>query len=91
MVVKATAVPTRSRQVTAALPQASAQLFVRLDRPDVPPTNNVSERALRPSVIHRKVTGGFRSTGGPDAYAALASVIDTAALNGDQPLTPFKP
>jgi transposase len=57
-------------------------LFVFLYRNDVPPTNNVSERALRPSVIHRKVTGGFRSRWGADAYAALASVIDTAALKG---------
>ena len=57
-------------------------LFVFLYRRDVPPTNNVSERALRPSVIHRKVTGGFRSQWGADAYAALASVIDTAALQG---------
>jgi transposase len=57
-------------------------LFVFLYRNDVPPTNNVSERALRPSVIHRKVTGGFRSQWGADAYAALASVIDTAALKG---------
>jgi len=40
----------------------------------VPAHNNASERALRPSVIHRKVTGGFRSTWGADAYAALASV-----------------
>ena len=55
-------------------------LFVFLYRIDVPPTNNVSERALRPSVIHRKVIGGFRSQWGADAYAALASVIDTAAL-----------
>ncbi len=57
-------------------------LFVFLYRIDVPPTNNVSERALRSSVIHRKVTGGFRSLWGADAYAALASVIDTAALKG---------
>ena len=57
-------------------------LFVFLYRLDVPPTNNVSEQALRPSVIHRKVTGGFRSQWGADAYAALASVIDTAALSG---------
>jgi len=57
-------------------------LFVFLYRTDVPPTNNVSERALRPSVIHRKVTGGFRSHWGADAYAALASVIDTAELKG---------
>jgi transposase len=57
-------------------------LFVFLYRTDVPPTNNVSERALRPAVIHRKVTGGFRSEWGAKTYAALASVIDTAALKG---------
>jgi transposase len=57
-------------------------LFVFLYRDDVSPTNNVSERALRPSVIHRKVTGGFRSQWGANAYAALASVIDTAAIHG---------
>jgi len=56
-------------------------LFVFLYRSDVEPTNNRSERALRPSVIHRKVTGGFRSGWGASAYAALASVIDTAELN----------
>lgn len=57
-------------------------LFVFLYRDDVSPTNNVSEQGLRPSVIHRKVSGGFRSQWGADAYAALASVIDTAALKG---------
>jgi transposase len=56
-------------------------LFVFLYRSDVEPTNNRSERALRPSVIHRKVSGGFRSGWGANAYAALASVIDTAELN----------
>lgn len=57
-------------------------LFVFLYRRDVPPTNNVSEQALRSAVVHRKVTGGFRSQWGANAYAALASVIDTAALQG---------
>lgn len=57
-------------------------LFVFLYRSDVAPTNNVSEQALRSSVVHRKVTGGFRSQWGADAYAALASIIDTAALSG---------
>lgn len=59
-------------------------LFVFLHRSDVEPTNNVSERALRHSVVHRKVTGGFRSTWGMKTYAALASVIDTAELTGTQ-------
>ena len=55
-------------------------LFVFLYRTDVEPTNNVAERALRHSVVHRKVTNGFRSLWGTNTYAALASVIDTAEL-----------
>jgi transposase len=55
-------------------------LFVFLHDPQVPFHNNACERALRPSVVHRKVTGGFRSRWGAEAYAALASVIDTAKL-----------
>jgi len=35
-------------------------LYVFLDRDDVEPTNNSSERDLRNSVIHDKVTGGYR-------------------------------
>jgi transposase len=57
-------------------------LFVCLHRTDVSPTNNISERYLRPSVIHRKVIGCFRSGWGARTYAALASVIDTAELGG---------
>ena len=61
------------------------KLFVFLYRKDVEPTNNVAERALRPSVIHRKVMGCFRSEWGAKAFAALASVIDTAGLSGMHP------
>jgi transposase len=57
-------------------------LFVFLYRTDVSPTNNLSERRLRPSVIHRKVTGCFRSDWGAKGYAALKSLIDTGALSG---------
>jgi transposase len=55
-------------------------LFVFLQCPDVPPDNNACERALRPSVIPRKVTNGFRSEWGAQAYAALATVLQTAKL-----------
>jgi transposase len=57
-------------------------LYVFLYRTDVEPTNNVAERALRHSVVHRKVTNGFRSLWGTKTYAAVASVIDTAELSG---------
>jgi len=49
---------------------------------DVPPTNNVSERALRPSVVFRKVTNGFRAEWGAQTYAAFRSVVSTAKTRG---------
>lgn len=55
-----------------------AHLFTFVTDPDVPPTNNGAERDLRPSVIFRKVTNGFRSEWGAHFYAAVRSVIDTA-------------
>jgi len=56
-------------------------LFVFVTDRDVPATNNVSERALRPSVIFRKVTNGFRSEWGADTYATFRSVVSTAKAN----------
>lgn len=59
-----------------------ASLFVFFDRPNVPPTNNASEQDLRPSVIHRKVTGGFRSQLGADVSAIFISLLTTARKRG---------
>jgi transposase len=60
-----------------------ASLFVFFDHPDVPPTNNASEQDLRPSVIHRKVTGGFRSQAGADISAIFTSLLTTARKRGE--------
>jgi len=60
-----------------------AHLLVFLHRADVPSDNNACERALRPSVIHRKVMGSFRSDWGAQAYAALATVLNTAKRAGE--------
>lgn len=57
--------------------------WVFLERGDVCPTNNASERALRPSVVHRKVTGGFRSEWGAAAYATFLSVVQTLQREGE--------
>ena len=59
-----------------------AHLFVFVTNRDVPYTNNVSERHLRPSVIFRKVTNGFRCEWGAETYAAFRSVVSTAKANG---------
>jgi len=62
-------------------------LFTFLRREDVPPDNNICERVLRKSVVHRKVSGGFRSRWGAEAFATLTSVLQTAHKHGKGPLT----
>jgi transposase len=57
-------------------------LFVFLTDREVLPTNNGSEQALRPCVIFRKVTNGFRSLWGADLYANVRSVMETARRRG---------
>ena len=74
--------PPKAQRLQRRYQKYRQALFVFLYRTDVEPTHNVAERALRPSVIHRKVTGGFRSDWGAKTYAALASVIDSAELSG---------
>lgn len=55
-------------------------LFRFVIDPDVESTNNRAERALRPSVIHRKVSGGTRSERGSEAYARISSIYYTTKL-----------
>ena len=74
----------------AIIVDARDKLLVFLTRRDVEPTNNVSERALRPSVIYRKVTNGFRSDWGAKLYADLCSIVSTGRLNGRSPLAAIR-
>jgi transposase len=69
---------------------AREKLLVFMTRRDVEPTNNVSERALRPSVIFRKVTNGFRSGWGAKVYADIASIVATGRLYGRSPLASIR-
>ncbi len=55
-------------------------LFRFVVDPNVEPTNNRAERALRPSVIYRKVSGGTRSHRGSEAYDRLFSIFYTHRL-----------
>ena len=58
------------------------KFFVFMVNRDVPPTNNISEREIRPSVVFRKVTNGFRSDWGAQIHAGYRSVTGTARLKG---------
>ena len=46
----------------------------------VEPTNNACERALRPAVIQRKVTNGYRAMWAAQGEADIRTVVDTARL-----------
>ncbi len=58
------------------------KLTTFLHQPQVDGTNNAAERALRPAVVMRKITGGSRSESGAQAWAILASVMRTAEQQG---------
>jgi transposase len=71
-----------ARRLYRAMRRDRDDLFRFVTRRDVPYTNNACERALRPSVIFRKVTNCFRAEWGAKVYAAAASVIATGRLHG---------
>ena len=49
-------------------------------------TNNGCERALRPAVIQRKVTNGYRAMWAAAGEAAIRTVVDTAQFRRECPL-----
>lgn len=51
----------------------------------VPPTNNMSERALRSTKVKMRVSSLFRTFHGAQDYAILRSIIDTSILQGKHP------
>jgi transposase len=57
-------------------------MFVFMTNRAIPPTNNGSERALRPCVTFRKITNGFRTEWGARLYADIRSVIETGRRRG---------
>ena len=67
-----------------------ASLYVFLERDDVEPYNNRSERDLRNSVIRRKVTGGYRSDWGAEASAICTSILTTARKRGENLFTALR-
>jgi hypothetical protein len=56
--------------------------FTFLTHPQVKPDNNDAERALRPIVVHRKVSGGARSDWGAKLVAQMFSLLETVRLQG---------
>jgi transposase len=69
-------------RLAARLRKYQDRLTTFLHDASVDGTNNAAERALRPAVVMRKITGGSRSDSGAEAWAVLASVMRTAKQQG---------
>jgi len=70
-----------TRALQAKIRRARDQLLTFLDHPGrVEVTNNACERALRPAVVQRKVTNGYRALWSAKGEAAVRTVVDTARL-----------
>lgn len=63
------------------------ELLTCVRRPEVPADNNAAERAIRPLVIMRKISGGTRSPAGSRTHMTLYSLVATALASGHNPLT----
>jgi transposase len=77
--------PVPQRVLCERIDRFLPELFVFVGDPRVPSTNNAAERALRPTVISRKISGGTRSAAGSNTKAALASLFGTWAVRGENP------
>jgi len=58
------------------------ELFVFVEYPEVPSENNAAERAIRPAVVARKISGGTRSPKGSETKMTLMSLFGTWAAQG---------
>jgi len=75
-----------ARELQAKICRAREQLLTFCDYPgEVDVTNNASERKLRPCVIQRKVTNGYRAMWAAQAEADVRTTVDTARLRAANP------
>jgi transposase len=77
-------------RLSGRLAKYRTRLTTFLHKSQVDGTNNAVERALRPAVVMRKITGGSRSAEGARAWAILASVMRTAEQQGKDVLETIK-
>jgi transposase len=74
------------RGLCARISKHLSELFVFVEDPAVPATNNAAERSLRHLVTSRKISGGTRSPAGTATKMTLATLFGTWRLHGLNPL-----
>lgn len=76
-----------SKEIQTRIANQNINLITALLYPNVPLTNNLAERQLRPMVVTRKISGGSRSWEGAKTHAVNMSVFQSLRLQ-QAPLVP---
>jgi hypothetical protein len=79
-----------ARRIAKRIRKHRQELTAFLWDKDLDGTNNAAERAIRPAVVARKISGGSRSKNGAEAWATLASLLRTAGQQGQNRLETIK-
>jgi len=78
------------KALTWRLRRFADELLTCLAQSGVPPDNNFAERAIRPLVVSRKISGGARSASGSATRMRLYSLAATWTAQGRSPLDEFR-
>jgi hypothetical protein len=74
--------PIIEEKVRQRLWKQRDHLFTFLERTEVPATNNLAERQLRPAVVARKISCGNKTDKGAAAWMVLMSLAATCQQSG---------
>lgn len=76
-----------AKRIQYRIASQNKNLLTALLYENVPLTNNLAERAIRPLVVTRKISGGSRSSSGATTHAINMSIIQTMKMK-NQPIIP---
>ena len=79
-----------ARRIARRLRRHQKELTAFLHEKNLDGTNNAAERAIRPAVVARKISGGSRCEKGAQSWATLASLLRTANQQGKNILETIK-
>lgn len=79
-----------AKRIAKRMRKHQKELTAFLHEKELDGTNNAAERAIRPAVVARKISGGSRSTKGAAAWATLASLLRTAHQQGKNAIETIK-